>query len=317
MALTIGQLAAITQDHIVPQAVDNIFLANPLMFRFRAKGIKKQGGKFIDQPLLYSKTTAAGAYKGYDLLDTAPNDQLTDGQFEWRQHYAQVTISGEEELKNSGKEAILNLLELKRMAAERTMEDNIGSGLQGDNTTNGKDIDGLALVLSATSTYAGIPVADMSTWAAKVATLATAGTLTKLEIQKLLGSATIGSDKPTVLATRQSVFDKVWSLWEGQQRFEDGAMADAGFQSMRVNGVPLVVDPHITGSDATSQTNWLEALNERYLWLFTHKDVDFKTVPIPPQRDQDVKMVRILWAGNLACSSRRMQAVIKTIDPAL
>lgn len=317
MTLSIGQLASITQDHIIPQAVDNIFYANPLMFRFREKGIKKTGGKFIDQPLLIAQTSAAGNFSGYQILDTAPNDQLTDGQFAWRQKYANVTISGEEELKNSGKEAILNLFELKRMAAERTLEDLIGTGLQSDNSSTGLDIDGLAAVLSATSTYAGIAVADMARWAAKVQSLAVAGTLTKLELQKLIGVTTKGADRPTVLATRQSVFDKVWSLWEGQQRFEDGMMADGGFQSMRVNGIPLVVDSHITGSDGTSQTNWLEAINERYIYMFTHKDYDFKVVPIPPQRDQDVKMVRILWAGNIACSLREAQGVIKTIDPAL
>lgn len=157
----------------------------------------------------------------------------------------------------------------------------------------------------------------MAAWVAKIPSLAVAGTLTKLEIQKLIGQTTIGADKPTVLVTRQSVFDKIWSLWEGQQRFEDGAMADAGFQSMRINGIPLVVDSHVTGSDGGSQNNWLEALNERYLFLLTHKDCNFKVVPIPPLKDQDVKMVRILWAGNLACSSRRMQGAIKTIDPAL
>jgi hypothetical protein len=211
----------------------------------------------------------------------------------------------------------MNLLELKRMAAERTLEDNLGTGVQGDNSANGKDIDGLKLVLSDTSTYAGIAVADMATWKAKIRTLVAAGTLTKFELQKLIGEPTIGADKPTVLVTRQSVFDKTWSLWEGQQRFEDGKMADAGFQSIRVNGVPMVVDTHVTGSDGGSQDNWVEALNERYLYLFTHSDVNFKVVPIPAQRDQDVKMVRILWAGNLACSSRRMQGVIKTVDPNL
>lgn len=317
MALTIGQLASITQDHIIPQAVDNIFLANPLMFRFREKGIKKTGGKFIDQPLLYAATTAAGSYKGYDLLDTSPNDQLTDAQFEWRQYFTNVTISGEEELKNSGKEAILNLLELKRMAAERTLEDLIGTGIQGSNNTTGKDIDGLGLVLNVNGSYAGIATADMSKWNPQGPALATANTLAQLDFQHLIGSCTIGADKPTVLATRQSVFDKTWSLWTGQQRFEDGAMADAGFQSMRINGIPLVVDPHIAGTDYTHTDNWLEALNERYLFLFTHKDVDWKVVPIPPQRDQDVKMVRILWAGNLACSSRRMQGSFQTINPSL
>lgn len=316
MALSIGQLASFTQNYIVPKAVENIFGSNPLLYRLREKGIKYTGGLTYRMPLANAVTNASGAYKGYDLLSTAANDQFTSAEVNLRQHYAHVTISGEEELKNSGKEAILDLMEMKRQMAEMTLEDNLGTDLQGSNTS-GKTLDGLTSILSATTTYAGIAVADFAQWVAQVRSLAAAGTLTKLEIMKGIGSATIGADKPTVMVTRQSVFNKIWSLWEGQQRFEDGAMADAGFQSMRVNGIPLIVDSHVTGSDETSQTNWLEFLNERYLFLLTHKDCNFKVVPIPPQKDQDVKMVRILWAGNVACNSRRMQAVIKTIDPAL
>ena len=316
MALSIGQLASFTQNHIVPKAVDNVFNSNPLLFRLKEKGIKYTGGLTYRQPLGNVATSSAGAFRGFDLLATAANDNFTSAEFELRQHYAHVTVSGAEELKNSGKEAILDLLEMKRQVAEMTLEHNLGTGIQGTNSS-GKDLDGLGLALSASTTYGGIAVADMAEWIARVRTLATAGTLTKLELQKAVGAATIGADKPTVMVTRQSVYDKIWALWEGQQRFEDGKMADAGFQSMKVNGIPVVVDSHVSGTDGGNQDNWLELLNERYLFLLTHKDCDFKVVPIPAQKDQDVKMVRILWAGNLACSSRRMQCVIKTIDPNL
>lgn len=316
MALTIGQLASFTQNYIVPKAVENVFNSNPLLYRLREKGIKYTGGLEYRIPLAHTATTSAGAFEGYDLLPTAANDQFTSAVINLRQHHGHVTISGREELLNSGKEAILDLMEMKRQMCEMTIEENLGTALQGSNTS-GKDLDGLASVLVASGTYAGVAATDMATWVAKVPSLAVAGTLTKLEIQKLIGQCTIGADKPTVLVTRQSVFDKIWALWEGQQRFEDGAMADAGFQSMRINGIPLLVDSHVTGTDGTNQDNWLEALNERYLFLLTHKDCNFKVVPIPPQKDQDVKMVRILWAGNLACSSRRMQGAIKTIDPNL
>jgi len=316
MALSIGQLASFTQNYIVPKAVENVFGSNPLLYRLREKGIKYTGGLEYRIPLAHTATSSAGSFSGYDLLATAANDQFTSAAIQLRQNYATVTVSGREELLNSGKEAILDLMEMKRQMAEMTIEDNLGTALQGSNS-GGKDLDGLGSIMSTTTDYAGIAVANMAAWKAKVQSLAVAGTLTKLELQKLLGVATVGADKPTVLVTRQSVFDKIWSLWEGQQRFEDGAMADAGFQSMRINGVPLVVDSHVTGSDGGSQDNWIEALNERYLFLLTHKDCNFKVVPIPAQKDQDVKMVRILWAGNLACSSRKMQGVIKTIDPAL
>ncbi len=316
MTLSIGQLASFTQNHIVPKAVENVFGSNPLLFRLKEKGIKYTGGLTYRQPIANAETSSQGMFRGFDLLATAANDQFTSAEYSLRQGYAHVTVSGEEELKNTGKEALLDLMEMKRQMAEMTLENTLGTGIQGSNA-DGKSIDGLTNLLSTSITYGGIATADMAAWKAKVPSLITTGTLAKIDIQRLLGSCTIGADKPTVMVTRQSVFDKIWALWEGQQRFEDGKMADAGFQSMKINGTPLIVDSHVTGSDGGTQDNWLEALNERYLFLLTHKDCDFKVVPIPAQKDQDVKMVRILWAGNLACSSRRMHGVLKTIDPHL
>src|SRR3990167_8774531 len=316
MALTVSQLASITQELYIPKAVDNIFTSNATLFRLREKGIKYSGGRDIVQPIVYAAVTAAGAFEGYEVLGTTPNDVLTAAVFNYRQHYAHISISGREELLNSGKEAILNLLEAKRMAAEMTLMDNLGTGIQGTNST-GKNIDGLQDVLLATGTYAGIAVTDFAGWIARIRTLAVAGTLTLVEMQKTFGLGTIGSDHPTVVISKQPVFDKYWSLLQPDQRFVDTKMASAGFQSLSFNGIPFVVDAHVKGTGGGTQDSCVEFLNERYLWLGMHKDANFKTVPIPPTKDQDAKMVRILWAGNLLCSRRDTQAVIKTVDPDL
>ena len=317
MALTVSQLASITQELYIPKAVDAIFLSNGTLFRLREKGIKYSGGRDIVQPVIYAKVTASNYFEGYEVLATTPNDVLTAAVFQYRQYYAHISISGREELLNSGKEAILNLLEAKRMAAEMTLMDNLGSGLQGTNATVGKAIDGLQDMLSTSNTYGGIATTDFSNWAAKQRTLTTAGTLTLADMQRAFGSATIGSDHPTVVITRQSVFDKFWTLLQPDQRFVDKNMGEAGFTSLSFNGVPLIVDSHVPGSDGGSQNNWVEFLNERYVWLGIHKDANFKVVPIPPTREQDVKMVRILWAGNLLTSRRDVHCFINSVDPNL
>lgn len=316
MALSVSQLASVTEQHFIKKIVDGVFDSNSLLFRLKKKGIKYSGGRNIVQPLVYATTTAAGAYQGYEVLSTAPNDNITAAVFEYRQHYAHMAISGQEELQNSGPEQMLSLLDAKRQVAQMTLEHNLGTGVQGSNSS-GKDIDGMGLLLvGATSTYAGISSDDMSTWVANVHTLLTAGTLTLKDMQLAWGASTIGSDHPTCIATKQRVYDKFWSLLQPDQRFVSTEMGNAGFQSLSFNGVPVLVDSHITGTASTAD-NWMEFLNERYLHLAIHKDFNFRVVPIPVQRDQDVKMVRILFAGNLICSNRRMQGVIKTINPDL
>lgn len=256
------------------------------------------------------------AYEGSEVLSTEINDNLTAAVYDWRQYSAFFGVTGREELINNGKNGIVNLLKTKQKVAELSLLDALGTDLQGSNST-GKKLDGLGLTLSTSSTYGGIAVADMAAWVAKQRTLGTAGTLTLFEMQKLQGITTIGADHPTVFVTRQSVYDKIWSLCQPDQRFTDATMANAGFGGVKFNGIPIVVDSHVSGSDGGSQNNYLEALNEAYIGLAIHSDVNFKTVPIPQVKDQDVKMVRIFFAGNLWCSARRMQGFISTIDPDL
>jgi len=316
MALSVSQIASITHRLILPKMVENIFGSNPVLFRLKDKGIKYSGGRVIQQPLVYKKTDAVGSFEGAEILSTTLNDNLTNAEFAWRQYYGTIGITGRDELLNSGKEGILNLLEAKRLVTELTLMDTMGTDLQGSNSS-GKALDGLGSVLSDTTTYAGIATADFSDWKAKVRTLSVAGTLTLIEMQKAYGATVVGSDHPSVIVTRQSVFDKLWTLYQPDQRFTDSKMASAGFSTLMFNGIPIVVDSHVTGTDGGNQDNWIQFLNERYLWLATHSDSNFKVVAIPPLKDQDVKIVRILWAGNLLCSNRRMQGVIKTVDPNL
>ena len=315
MALSYSQLASITHELIVPKAVDNVFNSNPLLFRFKERGIKYDGGRDIVIPLVYDDVNAVQAYEGSEVLSTEINDNITAAVFNWRQYSAFFGVTGREELINNGKNGVVNLLKTKQKVTELSLLNQLGTDLQGSNS-GGKSLDGLGLTLSTSSTYGGIAVADMSAWAAKSQSL-TANTLTLFDIQKLQGQTTIGADAPTIFVTRQSVYDKIWSILQPDQRFVDTTMGNAGFGGIKFNGKPIVVDSHVPGSDAGGTNNELQALNEAYLGLAIHSDVNFKTIPIPQVKDQDVKMVRILFAGNLWCSARRMHGKISTIDPAL
>ena len=316
MALSVSQLAAITHRLIVPKAVDNVFNSNPLLMRFKEKGIRYDSGRTIVQPIAYDDVNAVQSYEGSEVLSVELNDNLTAAEYNWRQYSAFFGVTGREEIQNDGSKGILNLLKMKQKITELSLLNKLGTDLQGTNS-DGKSLDGLGNILSASTTHGGIAVADMALWIARVLTLGTAGTLTLFEMQKLFGNATVGADHPTVIVTRQSVYNKVWSLLQPDQRFVDAEMGKAGFGGLTFNGIPIVVDSHVSGSDGGSQDNWMEMLNEAYLDLCTHSRINFKVVPIPQTKDQDVKMVRIFWAGNLLLSSRRMQGVVKTIDPDL
>lgn len=296
MALT-AEISAITQDLFLPKLVDNIFNSNTLFQRFKKKGLRLlDGGTKIVQPLAYAVTTAVGWYSGADALSTTNNDQFTSAEFDWRQAYANITISRLDELKNSGKSAIVNYVKSKVQMAEKTLANSMGTALFGSGGSD--DIDGLGIALAATGTYGGIAKATYSWWQGNVDSTTTI--LTIAALQGGFGDVTIDNDKPTVAVTTQDLFDAYYGLLQPQQRFTDSETAKGGFTNLMFNGIPIVVDSHQASGD-------LMLLNENYLELAVHKDENFRFEPFIKPTNQNVSTAKIYWAGNLVCSNPRMQ----------
>ena len=127
-------LSSLTRDKFLPVLVDNIFNSNPLAVKLLKNAEKLDGGRKIITPLEYAKNTAQGFYSGYDVLDTTPSDPVTSAVWDWKQAYANISISGEEELKNSGDSMVLSLLKSKMGNAERSLKDLFGTKLFGSGT---------------------------------------------------------------------------------------------------------------------------------------------------------------------------------------
>ena len=74
-----------------------------------------------------------------------------------------VSISGLEELQNSGEEAIIDLLESRIENAEDTFMNGMSQGIYGDGTVTGS-VNGLQLLVSASPTSGLVGGIDRSTW---------------------------------------------------------------------------------------------------------------------------------------------------------
>jgi hypothetical protein len=303
MALTYSEISAITQKYFIPKLVDNIFASNALLARMKSKVRKADGGESIMVPLAYATTTAAGWYSGMDTLTTTSNDQFTSAEFQYRQAYANITISRMDELKNSGKEQIVNFVKSKVQMAEKTLADNLGTGLYNAGTTTNA-IEGLHLVTDVTGTYGGIAKATYSWWQAKQDTSTTA--LTIAALRGLVGDCTVDSDGPTAITCLQDYYDDLYGLLQPQQRFTDTETANGGFKNILFEGIPVIVDSH-----ATSAHMYL--LNEKYLELVVHKDEDFRFEPFTKPINQNASSAKVYWAGNLTCSNCRMQGTFTAL----
>jgi len=299
MALSYSEISAITHKRIYPVLVDNIFTSNVLLQRAKKKGWyeRKDGGEKILAPIAYATTTASGWYSGADTLNTSANDQITSLEFDWKQIYANVTVTRLDELKNSGDAAVINFVKSKMQIAEKTLADAIGTGLYNAGTTANAII-GLRLAVSDSGTYGGVSRTTYSWLAAQEDSSTTVFSLPAM--QALYGDCTQGSSKPTVICTTQDIFDSWMNSLQPQQRFIDKQSADAGFQNISWNGTAVLADNHCPASHVFF-------LNEDYLHLCVHTKEDFRMEPFQKPIDQNVSTAKIYWTGALFCNNPRMQ----------
>jgi hypothetical protein len=306
MALTYGEISAITERYFVPKLVDNIFGSNALLARAKQKWYDKaDGGSSCMVPLLYATTSANQWYQGADNLNVTANDQITAAEFAWKFAQASIVISHSDEIMNKGKAQMVDFVAAKVQAAEKTLADTLGTGIFNDGTTTAKAFQGLQLMCATTGTYGGIAKATYAWWAAQAD--ASTAVLSLAKMQALYGDCTVGNDKPTVLVSYQNTWDDYHGLLQPQMRFQDTETANAGFINLMYNSAPFVVDSHCASGA-------LYMLNEDYLSLKVLSGDDFRFEKFARPVNQAVAVGHIYWSGALTCSNCRMQGAFTAIS---
>lgn len=305
MALTLDQLTAITHKKIIPKMFDNIFASNPYLRRIMQSGqyVSQDGGTSIDIPLNYAQTTASGWYSGADTLSTTDNDNITAASYDWKSTYAGISITEEDELKNSGNAGVLKLLASKSQIAEKTLRDNLGTGLYSDGST-AKSIIGLRDIVATDQTVGGISQTTNSWWQAQVDPSTT--TMTMSALNNVYENATEDTEKPSVIFSTKANYNRYYNLLQPQQRFMDSDTGKGGFQSLMFNSSPWIVDSHVPA-------NSVYMLNEGHLWLYYHPQRNISAEPYQKPINQQAKISRILWMGAFGSSNNRYQGALTAL----
>ena len=304
MALTYDQISSITEKKFIPKLYDNVYDSNPLLQRSKDKFKEKiDGGERIVVPLLYAQTTASGTYSGSDTLDTTDNQVNTAAEYTWKQYYANISLSGLDELKNSGDSAVINLAKTKTKNAQKTLEDLLGTGVYSSGS-DPKAIVGLRVMASTSNSVGGISQSTYSWWASNVDSSTTTLTIAAMQAQDT--EATVNSDTPSVIMTTRTLYNSYYALLQPQQRFTDKETGKGGFTSLMFNGKPVIPDSHCPASH-------MFFLNEDYLHLFVHSQRDMKFEPFQKPINQDVRSAKVLWAGALGYSNNRMHAALTAV----
>ncbi len=304
MALTYDQISAITEKYYVPKLADNIFDSNPYLKRIKEKSmVLIDGGTSVMVPLEYAQDGAAGWFSGADTLDTTDSDVISAAEYAWKQIYANISIKRSDELKNSGDAAKLNFVKSKLKNAEKTMLDQIGTGLYSAGT-NSKSIVGLRVFVGTSNTVGGISQTSYSWWRGNVDSTTTVLSMAALQTQ--YNAATVDNQAPTVALCTRSVFNYYYALLQPQQRFADTDTAKGGFSSLMFNGIPVIADSHCPASS-------LYFVNEDVVKLYIHRDENMRFDPFIKRDDQAVQTAKIFSMMALTSSNNRLLAGLTAI----
>jgi len=306
-----------TLENRTKKLADDVSKNNALLKRLRDKGkIRKiSGGSKILEELEYGEGDMFW-YNGYDSITYTPKQLFTAAEYVLKLCAVPVAISGEDQLKNSGAEQVIDLFYRRIENAAKTMKNQLSAAIYGDGTgSSGKEIGGLKFLVAdspATGTVGGINRATSGNefWRNKstTATAAFDAASLNLAMRQMYQSLVRGTDKPDLIVTGDELYTMYESSLTQLQRFNDPKLADAGFQTLKFKGADVICDG---GQGGNCPDDHIYFLNTDYLYLRPHKDRDMKVIGGERMAvNQDAIYKIIGWAGNMTMSNAALQGVL-------
>jgi hypothetical protein len=317
----VSEIMTTTLESRTKKLADNVSENNALLNRLNKRGNVKpfSGGRVIYQELDYAENSTYKRYSGYETLNISPSEVFTAAEFDIKQAAVAISISGLEQLQNSGPEQMIDLLESRIVNAEKTMQNNLSSDLYSDGTADGgKQIGGLQLLVADTptsGTVGGINRLNWTFWRNQSFDATTDGgaAVTAANIQSYMNTMYLrtsrGTDHSDLIIADNNYYNAYWQSLQAIQRVGDSEMADAGFQTLKFMGADVVFDG---GYGGAAPANHMYFLNTNYIFWRPHRDRNM--VPLNPDRfavNQDAMVKLIAVAGNLTTSNCFLQGLIK------
>lgn len=305
----INNVVTTTLDAKKPRLIDLFFNSNPLFVRLRSRHqVKWRGGDKIAVPFIYAGL-GGGSYGKGDTFDTSQTEFLTELLLDWRRNYAPMNLDTLDAAKNSGVARIVSLVDALLQTARMTMADNIGSQIFTDGNGNGgKDIDGLKIAIATDGTYGGIARAATGpgnqTKAGGVNT--TGGAFSQSMVQTQFGNATIANEKPDLIITTQTIWNKWWERVDARQRTGAEDLKKVGMDSFEFNGADVVVDSHCPSGE-------IYLLNTNYIEYWIMEGYDFSRRGPFDLHNQDATVDQLIQYSNLVVTAPRLQARIESV----
>lgn len=313
------ELVSTTYRNHSTQVADNVSRHNALFRRLTEKGRVRieDGGLSIVQPLDYANNSTYQRYSGYDVLNVNAVDVLTAAEYPWRQIAVNVAASGLEMRTNAGPQRIINFVKAKITNAQRSLANGMSLDIYSDGSA-ANQIGGLqALVAdSGQGTVGGINAATWAFWQNVVQSAAapiqgggaitpSATTIESLMLPTWIRT-TRGNDMPDMIVMSDDYFSFYEQSQTSLKRYAPEDDGQGGMIRMKYKTADVFFD-----SSGGIPAQHAYFLNTDYLELVVHRDANMTMMDELRSVNQDAVVIPILWQGNLVCSARFLQAVMK------
>jgi hypothetical protein len=309
MALTLDELNATTQEYWEPGAQDVYYKGNVLIGTM-LKGAKTwDGGTYIRQVLDYGQPMG-GDFSATDVFNTNKVETMTAARWTPGYYYEPVVYDIDDMVKNAGLAQQVDIINQKLTKAQKHLRSKLADDLYAstDYGNSGHKLVGLLGMISSSSTYGGIAVADLAEWVAG-AVSSTATPITFGVIDTLLTSCMVGDDagdEPDLLVTTRNLFSAIRSQTMPHLRLEHGSLADMGFKNIDYIGNPIV-------RDYKCPAGYLFAVNKNYMGFRVHKSYNFKRTPWEKPVGQEKYACYLMIVLQMICKRRDAHGVYSAL----
>lgn len=313
---TFTELVTTTFRNHRKEIKDNLSNRNALLKYMMKRGNyrKEDGGLTIVTPLDYASNGTYQRYSDWDTLNISQSDVISAAEYQWRQIALNVVSSGRDLRINSGTSRITNLATARIKNALRTFNNNFSSDLYSSGSLTNQ-INGLQAIIADTNTntVGGIDANVWSFWQNTVtdaSDLSVTPSATTIENGLMLPTwLTLDrgpDDQPDLIVADNTYYQYFEGSQVSLKRYSDQTKADGGFVTLKYKNADVLFD-----GNSGIPSNHMYFINTNYLELVVHQDADLQVMEDMRPINQDGSVVPILWMGNLVCSNRKLQGVIK------
>lgn len=298
---------------------DNVLENIPLLKFLNERGNvqMEDGGETLVEELEFSENATFKFYQGFETLDISPQEVFTAAEYNWKQAAVTVTVDGLTQRKNSGVNAMINLVKARVSNAEKTMMNNLSSGIFSDGTGfGGKEIGGLQLLVADDPTsgvVGGIDRATNTFWQNSFQSTATYDATTiESEMESLWLKVFRNNERPDFIVNDSVSFQFFWSALQSFQRITTADKGERGFESLTFHG-PGGAAPVFFDENCPAKHMYF--LNLDFFHWRVHKDANMEPLLERQSINQDASVTPIIWMGNLTLSNAARNGVMFDSTP--